>query len=157
MTDRVATTERSFRPAGWSAPVVIAPCAAALFGASMWWATHAMPTTASSQPTAAKSQTINRSQAMQKYLNTVASQRRTLHRELEHALAARQHEAHVLTRRLHQMTAEISKAQAAAAYQPPPVNYAAPAAGPAPVAPIQMAPAPAPPPVQANTGASGAP
>ena len=129
----------------------------------MWWATHAIPTTASSQATTAVSHAAkagdasHRSPAVEQYLATVATQRRTLHRELEHALATRRHEAQVLSRRLHRLTAEIAKAQAAVAYQRPPANYAAPVAGPAPVAPIQVAPAPAPPPVQANTGASGAP
>lgn len=155
-------TDRQFRPAGWAAPAVLAPCAAAVFGASVWWATAAVPTTQAAQPAAPSAAAQNRSQAVQHYLAEVAHQRRVLHRELARALDARHHQAHVLTKRIHELSAEIAKAKAAAsaaaAYQPPPVGYGAAPAGPAPVAPVRVAavPAPAPPPVQANTGASGA-
>lgn len=153
-------TERPFRPAGWTAPAVLAPCAAAVFGASVWWATTAVPATQAAQPgSPAASTTQNHSRAMQHYLAEVAHQRRVLHHELTQALHARHHQAQVLTKRIHLLNVEIAKAKAAAAaaaaYQPPAISYGGVPAGPAPVQ-VAAVPAPAPPPVQANTGASGA-
>jgi hypothetical protein len=164
-TKSAAMTDRYGRSGNWAAPAVLAPCAAALFGASVWWAIGATPTTTATQqstaPASDAAHVTQQSRAVQHYLAQVAAQRRALHRELTQALTQRRHEAEMLARRLHHVHAEIARAKAAAARAAayvPPVYTGIPASGPAPVAPVQVgpAPAPAPPPVQANTGASGA-
>lgn len=157
MTDAIG------RRARWTAALVVAPSAAALFGVSVSWADHARPTTAPAPkprvvPGAATTATA-----------AASAQRGSA------ALAQRQREAAALTKQLATLRQQLAVEAAAvaasrnfaatnpgAAPNSPtgPGAYVAPAPAPAAAAqpaPAPVAAAPAPPAVQVTTGASGAP
>ncbi|MDT4923211.1 MAG: hypothetical protein QOG01_924 [Pseudonocardiales bacterium] len=167
--------EPANRPSRWGAPLLIAPCAAVMFGAAVWWAGEATPTTAST-PAAAPV-----TSAPAAATPTNAGDER-LHRELARTLATRRKEAAALQRRLRHLKSNLAHARGiggstagssgsdtvgssgsdtagssgggggagpATIYTPPPARVVAP-----PPAPV-VVPAPPPPPVHSTTGASG--
>lgn len=132
------TTEPLARTARWSAPLVLAPCAAAVFGASVWWAAGTTPPSFSSPApatTSHRSATPNRQVAL-----AGPRQRAALRREL----ARRHSQAGRLQRQLQHL-----RSRSAHLHISVPTIPQAPAGNPA-------QPAPAPPPaVNTVTGASG--
>lgn len=153
-------TERLGRRARWTATLVVAPGAAALFGATVSWAAQTVPSP-SSPPKATPSAAPAPDPRIAALLQADAAERKR-------AAQLRQQ-----LNRLNRQLAKIHSAAAAAAKANVPaaggsgpaggagggVIYTPPATGggyqaPAPPPPPVAAPAP-PPPVQAQTGASG--
>jgi hypothetical protein len=156
------TTEPA-SPADWRIAAVVAPVAAAAFGAAVFWAADTAPSTAA--PTAAPAAVPAGGLAgshtapgdSSGFAITSASERRRVHREL--VVAQHRRELAALRRRLDDVRRAGRSARHALQYVPPPVAVAvpaAPAAVPAVAAPAVAAPAVAAPPVQATTGGSGA-
>jgi uncharacterized membrane protein YgcG len=175
--------EPANRPSRWGAPLLIAPCAAVMFGAAVWWAGEATPTTAST-PAAAPV-----TSAPAAATPTNAGDER-LHRELARTLATRRKEAAALQRRLRHLKSNLAHARgiggstagssggSAAGSSggragssgggtdngsgggggdagPAPVYAPPPARVVAPPPAPVVVPAPPPPPVHSTTGASG--
>lgn len=135
------TTEPLARTARWSAPLLLVPCAAAVFGASVWWAAGTTPASFSS-PAPSKTPTTSHLGAAPNGHGALADPR---HRAaLRRELAQRHHQAGRLQRRLQQL-----RTRSAHLHISVPTIPQAPAVNPA-----QPAPA-APPPVNTVTGASG--
>lgn len=175
----------SQRRARWTSAAVLAPGAAALFGATVSWAAATTPTTPTTPATTQQSATSPSTRHHQglspqaRHWRVVAGHRTQLRHHLTRRLGAVQARVirlHAADKRLSaQLAAEARAAAAAAAssgggavssggYAPPPVVNQP--VGPAPVvapAPAYVPPAPVavpaapPPPVQAVTGGSGHP
>jgi hypothetical protein len=179
MTDQLST-QPAGRRARWTMALMIAPGAAAVFGASTAWAMHASPAVGK-PPVAPVVHTaappkVASAAAVLALQHSASANRRQL-AGLQAQLAKLQHQLHELSlppalvpgagNSAGGSTAGSAGNQTATVAGPanPPVNgpaIAAPAqAAAAPAqAPAQVAaqpPAPAPPPVQTTTGASGAP
>ncbi|MDQ2748835.1 MAG: hypothetical protein M3Y44_04810 [Actinomycetota bacterium] len=151
-------TEHLGRRARWTAALLVAPGAAALFGASVDWAATAKPATAAKPAQqvlpAATGQSAREAQAAQRMYRTALAHQRGA-AALEKTLAT-------LNRKLARMIAADNAAAAATA---PTAGYPgnqtaqAGAPGPVPAGPVSVLPPPpaaAPaPPVQVVTGASG--
>lgn len=152
-------TERLGRRARWTATLVVAPGAAALFGATVSWAAQTVPSP-SSPPKATPSAAPAPDPRIAALLQADAAERKR-------AAQLRQQ-----LNRLNRQLAKIHSAAAAAKANVPAAGGSGPAGGagggviytppatgggyqaPAPPPPPVAAPAP-PPPVQAQTGASG--
>jgi ribonuclease E len=179
----VAAWARGHR-ARWTAALVLAPSAAALFSATMSWASATRPATVAPPPapaaaaTPAAPATPSGESAAARDLRRALAARQAKRDDLVQQLAAvRSHldQLKAAERRARARAASIAAGQASAllpssnggyvqppAAQPAPVQAAPVQAAPvqaAPVqaAPVQAAPPPPPPPVQATTGASGQP
>lgn len=135
------TTGLLARHASWSAPLLLAPCAAALFGATVWWASGATPAPAGSGAAAGTSQAATAvGPAAAGRQRSTAARAREVNRQLQqgHRRAIR------LEHRLRALRAESGHLHVTLPKIPGAV---------APAPPLQ--PAPAPPPVNTVTGASG--
>ena len=174
MTEPAVTdkpTRRTGRRAHWTAALVLAPTAAAAFGATMSWATQTHPTNA---PAGGSAATAPAHPAMPDTVPTTSALSRRLERELAVKQTQRVKLAaqlQVIRTNLDRLKAAEHRARVAAAAAGSQVSvpaygansggYVAPAApvqaAPVQAAPVQAAPvqAPAPPPVHAGTGASG--
>ena len=168
------------RRARWTSAAVLAPGAAALFGATVTWA--AATTAATSQQPAVNTSAVTPTSATHhaglsaqaRHWRVVAAHRTRMRHDLTRQLGAVQARIirlHAADKRLAARLAAQAAAAAAAAGSASSGGYPAPApvanqpVGPAPVvapAPVYVPPAPvaapaAPPPVQAVTGGSGHP
>lgn len=181
-----AHTAGGQRRARWTSAAVLAPGAAALFGATVSWAAATTPSQPAATPPTTSTTTSNRAgadhaglSAQARHWRAVAAQRTQLRHDLTHQLAAVQARIvrlHAADQRLAARLAAEAQAAAAAAAASGSVassgGYVAPApvvnqpVGPAPVvapAPAYVPPAPVvvpaapPPPVHAATGGSGHP
>ncbi|HET6878514.1 MAG TPA: hypothetical protein VFH38_13360 [Jatrophihabitans sp.] len=137
------TTDPLIRKASWNAPLILAPCAAALFGASVWWAAGASPAassagTAPAQPVAAP--------AARHAAAAQHAQADALYRALRRELTHRHQQAAQLEHRLQALRAKSGH-----------LHIAMPRIPSAPVGnvPAPVQPAPAPPAVNTVSGASG--
>ena len=182
MTDR--TGEPTGRRARWTAAVVLAPGAAALFGATMTWAATTKPTTAGTphatpvvapaapnvHPALTAQDRLLQADALARHHERADLARRlaTLQRNLAAIRTAEQHEraAAAAAARSAAAAGSTQNYQApASGYQPPTQNYQAPAQNyqppvqnlPPVPAPVQAPVVANPPPVQGTTGGSGKP
>jgi hypothetical protein len=151
--------ERLGRRARWTAALVAAPGAAALFGTATSWALHAAPDTASTPPPPEQHTRQPADPAVVGAQRSAAANRQQL-QKLEKQLARLRTQVAALGT---SPTTPPGGASAGAASGPPAGTAAPPAPSPAasnPPArtyPAPPPPPPAPPPVQTSTGASGAP
>lgn len=173
------------RRARWTSAAVLAPGAAAVFGASVSWAASTVPVSSQPPPPAnpatttaqqttqqAPQGTGNQLSEQARQWRAVAAQRRQVRHQLERELRSAQ--VQVVRLRVAEQQLAASMAQRAQQAQQAPVAGGAPALPPAP-GPVGPAPGPvaapppapvpapappvvqAPPPVQAVTGSSGKP
>ncbi len=137
--------------AWWNAPIVLAPCAAAVFGASVWWAAGTTPTTGTvttaitSPSVGGRTTTPGAPGDSRRGENPVRDRAPDFRR----SLARQRHDSAVLEHRLARLTETLNGLRAA--------SRSASAVAPAPPAPapVRLAPAAAAPPVHSVTGASG--